>query len=220
MRPLGLVLTVCLLAIMAGPAAADPRASADQPPIARWFIPFPEKRKQEMAAYSRRHYGIDSYRLVDPKVIIEHVAVTRTARAVYNTFAIDRPDVGLHELPQVCAHYVVDRDGTIYQLVSLRLMCRHAIGMNYTAIGIEHVGMTDGDVLSHKRQLRASWALTTWLRCHYGIPIGDVIGHNEIRSSRYHRERVAKIRNDVHSDMRPATMRRYRAALARRSCVG
>ena len=36
---------------------------------------------------------------------------------------------------------MIDRDGTIYQLVPLAIMCRHTVGLNYTAIGIEHVGI-------------------------------------------------------------------------------
>ncbi len=195
------------------------RATVAAPRIVSWRIPFPAKRKRQMARYARRHYGVSSYRLRNPRVIVEHVSVTRTARAVYNIFAKNVPDSGLNELPQVCTHFVVARNGTIYQLVSLRLMCRHAIGMNYTSIGIEHVGFKDSDVRGNKRQWRASLALTNWLRCHYGIRPRDVIGHNEILSSPYHRERVAKIRDDIHDDMKPRTMRRYRAAIGRRGCA-
>ena len=89
-----------------------------------------------MAAYARRHYGIHSYKLVDPHVIVEHVAVAASAAATRNTFVPDRPDPELHELPGLCAHFVVDRDGTVFQLVSVRIMCRHTVGLNWTAIGI------------------------------------------------------------------------------------
>src|SRR4051795_4529456 len=91
-------------------------AAVPQPTNVQRPIPFPARRKQEMAAYARRHYGIDSYRLRDPKVIVEHYTVTRTFQQTYKTFAPDRPDPELHELPATCSHYVIDRDGTIYQL--------------------------------------------------------------------------------------------------------
>ena len=188
------------------------------PAIHQWRIPFPQKRKDEMAAYARRHYGIDSYRLRNPKVIVEHVAVASSAAATRNTFVPDRPDPELHELPGICSHFVVDRDGTIYQLVSLRLMCRHTVGLNYTAIGIEHAGFTDGDVLGDKRQLTASLRLTAWLRCRYGISIRNVIGHNESLSSPYHRERVARLRNQTHGDMKRASMEIYRRKLRAFNC--
>jgi N-acetylmuramoyl-L-alanine amidase len=189
------------------------------PAIHQWRIPFPQKRKDEMRAYARRHYGINSYVLARPKVIVEHVAVASSAAATRNTFVPDRPDPELHELPGTCAHFVVDRDGTIYQLVSVKLMCRHTVGLNYTAIGIEHVGDSDQAVLGNRRVLRASLALTTWLRCRYGIAVKNVIGHNESLTSPYHRERVASLRNQTHGDMRKASMDVYRGKLAQRSCT-
>jgi N-acetylmuramoyl-L-alanine amidase len=188
--------------------------SAPEPTIVRKPIPFPAKRKHEMAAYAKRHYGIDSYRLRDPHVIVEHYTVTPTFQATWNTFAPDVPDSELHELPGTCSHFVIDRDGTIYQLVPLSIMCRHTVGLNYTAIGIEHVGSSDAEVLRNKRQMAASLRLTRWLRCRYGIAVKNVIGHNESLSSPYHRENVARLRTQTHADMTHATMVRYRRQLS------
>jgi N-acetylmuramoyl-L-alanine amidase len=188
------------------------------PAIHQWRIPFPQQRKEEMRAYARRHYGINSYTLAKPKVIVEHVAVAASAAATRNVFVPDRPDPELHELPGVCSHFVVDRDGTIYQLVSLKLMCRHTVGLNYTAIGIEHAGFKDSDVLGDKRQLAASLRLTAWLKCRYGIRLSNVIGHNESLSSPYHRERVARLRNQTHGDMNHASMQAYRRKLRALDC--
>jgi N-acetylmuramoyl-L-alanine amidase len=198
------------------PRPATP--ASRKPHIVHKPIPFPAKRKAEMAAYAKRHYGIGSYRLVSPHVIVEHYTVTPTFRATYDTFAPDTPDPELHELPNVCSHFVIDSDGTIYQLVPLRLMCRHTVGLNYTAIGIEHVGDSDAAVLGNRRVLRASLALTNWLRCRYGIAVKNVIGHNESLTSPYHRERVAALRNQTHGDMRKASMDVYRRKLSKLSC--
>jgi beta-N-acetylhexosaminidase len=194
------------------------RVDALRPPIVQRPIPFGAARKREMAAYARRHYGIDTYRLRDPHVIVEHLTVTSSIDATYNVFAPDRPDPELHELPGTCSHFVVGRDGTIVQFVPLSIMCRHTVGLNWTAFGIEHVGSRDADVLGNPRQLRASLALTRWLRCKYGIRVRDVIGHNESLSSPYHRERVARLRHQTHGDWVRASMRRYRAMLRRLPC--
>jgi N-acetylmuramoyl-L-alanine amidase len=188
------------------------------PAIHQWRIPFPPHRRDEMRAYARRHYGINSYTLTKPKVIVEHVAVAASAAATRNVFVPDRPDPELHELPGVCSHFVVDRDGTIYQLVSLKLMCRHTVGLNYTAIGIEHAGFKDSDVLGDNRQLAASLRLTAWLECRYGIRLSNVIGHNESLSSPYHRERVARLRTQTHGDMTHASMQVYRRKLRALDC--
>ena len=200
--------------VAAALAAASP---APKPPI-RWDpIPFPARRKHEMRLYARRHYGIDDYRLRNPRVVVEHVTETATYQETFNTFAPDVPDVELHELPGVCSHFVIDRAGGIHQLVPLGLMCRHTVGLNLTAIGIEHVGTSDGQVMSDARQLAASVRLTCWLRGRYRIALRDVIGHNESLSSPYHHERVAALRRQTHDDMQHATMTRYRAAI-RRAC--
>src|SRR5207237_9440271 len=115
-----------LLGAAAGEASEAERppmhtSSAPRPPIVQSRIPFGAKRKAEMRRYARRHYGIDTYALRNPKVIVEHFTGTDSYSATYQTFAVDRPDVELHELPGVCAHFVIDRRGVIHPLVSLRI---------------------------------------------------------------------------------------------------
>ena len=123
-----------------------------KPPIVQKPIPFGAARRAETAAYARRHYGIDSWRLRSPHVIVEHYTATTTFAPVWSTFAADTPDPELGEKPGTCAHFVVDTDGTIYQLVPLTTMCRHTVGLNWTAIGIEHVGTSDASILENPRQ--------------------------------------------------------------------
>jgi N-acetylmuramoyl-L-alanine amidase len=186
-----------------------------RPAIVNRLIPFGPKRKRQMAAYSQRHYGERTWRLRHPRVIVEHVAQTSSAAAVYNTFAPDVADPELGELPNVCAHFVVSPTGRILQLVNLRTRCRHTVGLNWTAIGIEHVGYGDGDVLGNRRELRASLRLTRYLRCRFRIRLRNVIGHAESLNSPYHRERVAALRDHTHGDWRHASMRTYRRKLHR-----
>jgi N-acetylmuramoyl-L-alanine amidase len=166
-----------------------------------------------MAAYSERHYGEHTWRLRHPRVIVEHWAEAGTAASVYNTFAPDHPDPELHELPNVCSHFVVSGSGRIYQLVSTRVRCRHTVGLNWTAIGIEHTGFSDAEVLGNRREMHASLALTQYLRCRFQIKLRNVIGHAESLSSPYHRERVASLRNQTHGDWRHASMQVYRRRL-------
>ncbi|HEX8856337.1 MAG TPA: peptidoglycan recognition family protein [Thermoleophilaceae bacterium] len=201
------------LAAAGAPTHGAHPAAAVNPPIVQKRIPFGAKRKAEMRRYARRHYGIDSFSLTNPKVIVEHFTATNSFASAWNTFARDVPDVELHELPGVCSHFIVDRDGTIYQLVSTRIMCRHTVGLNYTAIGIEHVGTSDASVMGDRAQLRSSLALTRWLQQHYGILTRNVIGHAESLSSPYHHEDVARLRNQTHGDMQHATMVKYRRKL-------
>ncbi|HEY8779833.1 MAG TPA: N-acetylmuramoyl-L-alanine amidase [Solirubrobacterales bacterium] len=195
---------------VAGRAAAS---SVPRPAITRKLIPFPPHRRREMAAYSKRHYGKAKWRLTNPHVIVEHISVTDGISALYNTFAPDHPDPELHELPNVCSHFGVGSNGRIYQFVRLDTRCRHTVGLNYTAIGIEHVGFKDADVLGNARQLHASLRLTQYLRCRFGIKIRNVIGHNESLSSPYHLELVPSLKHQTHGDWKHASMQIYRRKL-------
>ncbi len=173
-----------------------------------------------MALYSLRHYGEYTYVLSRPKVIVEHYTETATAQEAFNTFAPDVPDSEFHELPNTCAHFLVEPTGRIDQLVPLSLRCRHTTGLNWTAIGIENVGFSDQAILGDPQQLAASLRLTRWLRCRYAIALKNVIGHNESLTSPYHRDRVPAFQHQTHSDWRHADMVRYRAQLARLPCPG
>ncbi len=211
-----LALLSALLLSQAAPASAPLRRErVARPPITLKPIPYGPKRKREMAVYSERHYGEHTWRLRHPHVIVEHMAETSTVASVYNTFAPDVPDVELHELPNVCSHFVIGSSGRIFRLVNLRTRCRHTVGLNWTAIGIEHVGFADGDALGNRRELGASLHLTQWLRCKFHIPVRDVIGHAESLSSPYHRERVPSLRDQTHGDWRHASMQIYRRQLRR-----
>jgi beta-N-acetylhexosaminidase len=198
--------------------AADSRARAPlvKPHIVWDPIPFGARRKAETAAYVRRHYGSfmkPTWRLVHPHVIVIHFTVTPSFSATFNTFAPDVPDSELHELPGTCAHFVIDTSGVIHQLVALNTICRHTVGLNWTAIGIEHVGYSDAQVMDDRRELGASLRLVRYLRCRFHITVANVIGHNESLRSPYHHEDVPSLRSQTHSDFDRADMQVYRSKL-------
>jgi N-acetylmuramoyl-L-alanine amidase len=184
------------------------------PPIVHDPIPFGPQRIAETRAYAIRHYGLHRARLIAPKVIVEHMTENTSFGETFNTFAPDVPDIELHELPGTCAHFVIDPRGTIHQLVSLKWICRHTVGLNWTAIGIEHVGFRETGVLNNLKMLRASLTLTRWLQARYGIADKNVIGHAESLSSPYHHEGVARLRTQTHGDWPRRFMVTYRRDLA------
>jgi beta-N-acetylhexosaminidase len=198
--------------VLAVALAAVALVAPPRPHIVWKPIPFGAARLSETTAYSQRHYGIRS-NVLHPQAIVEHVTATSTFSSAYNTFAADVPDGELHQLPGTCAHFIVDRDGTIYQLVRTNVMCRHTVGLNWAAIGIEHVGLSDAQVLGDAAQMRSSLALTVWLMARYHVPLANVIGHNESLSSPLHKELYAPWRCQTHADWRRADMLVYRAKL-------
>jgi hypothetical protein len=202
-------LLTALTLVLGGATGSVPR-----PPIVQKPIPFTAQRKAETAGYAKRHYGIDSWRLVHPHVIVEHYTASDSFSSAWSTFAADTPDSELHELPGTCAHFVIDTDGTIYQLVPTTVICRHTVGLNYTGIGIEHVGTSDQEILSNPRQLAASLKLTLWLMATDHIQLRNVIGHNESLTSPYHHELYPAWRCQTHGDWTHADMQVYRARLA------
>ena len=204
------IASAALAAALAAPAV---QAGAPRPAIVWKPIPFSAARKVETAAYSKRHYGIGAWRLPHPTVIVEHYTASSTFGSAFATFSADVPDGELNELPGICTHFVIDTDGTIYQLVPLGVRCRHTVGLNWTAIGIEHVGTSDAQILGNPRQMASSLRLTAWLMSRYRVNLGDVIGHNESLTSRFHRELYPAWRCQTHADWPKSAMDVYRARL-------
>jgi beta-N-acetylhexosaminidase len=217
---MGVITTLAAVALALPGVGAQPpvhAAAVVKPRIVNSWIPFGPIRKRQMTAYAVRHYGKHT-NLLTPRVLVEHWTQSTDYASAYNTFAPDKPDVELGELPGTCAHFIVDTNGTIHQLVPLRYMCRHTVGLNDRAIGVENVGMSDAQIMGNRRQLTATVKLARWIRCTYNIEIRDIIGHNESLRSRFHHERVRYLRTQTHDDMRRSTMNRFRKIVARQSC--
>src|SRR5262245_29825326 len=216
-------LVIALLALTAvvgagSSAAAGPRAVSSavaKPPIHQMLIPYPKKRKREMAAYSKHHYGQYKWRLNNPHLIVIHYAEAGSIAAIFNTFKPDVPDVEFHELPNVCSHYAVSATGGVYKFVPPTIRCRHTVGLNWTAIGVEHVGFSDWDILNRPAQLNGSLHFIHWLRCRFGIPVSNVIGHSQSLSSPYYKELDPRFQGQTHGDWNHADMQVYRADLAK-----
>ncbi len=196
---------------VAGPTSNGAAVKRLRPDVMWKRIPYGHHRRRQMAAYSRRHYGTWSWHLTDPRVVVQHYTDGTSFSSAWNTFAANSRHNG--ELPGTCAHFIIDTDGTIYQLVPLEIRCRHAVGMNWTSVGIEHVGTSDHQVLSNRAQMRSSLRLTVWLMARFGINVGNVIGHAETLRSRYHREHYRSWRCLVHADFPRRAMRKYRSRL-------
>ena len=188
-----------------------------KPRITEDRIPYGPTRLRQMAGYAYRHYGIRSHRL-HPKLIVLHFTASGAGSypGVHAEFASDAPNMG--ELPGVCAHFVVDQDGTNYQQASLKVMCRHAIGVNDRAIGIEMIQAqgssshwADQQILHRRPQIRSVLRLVRWLMFRYDIPKSRVIGHAMVNDSPFFHDREGW-RND-HTDWQRADVLELRRRL-------
>ena len=189
---------------------------APKPAIHPDPIAYGNDRKRQMARYSERHYGKRAWRLRDPQVIVLHFTATDSYSAVWNTFNANTPSLG--ESPGVCSQYVIDQDGTINQLVPPDIRCRHTIGLNQTAIGIEMVQSTgqgshwaDQQILNRRKQVGAALRLVRWLQDRYGIPAHEVIGHSMANNDRYFKDLEGWV-ND-HTDWLKRDVKEFRRRL-------
>lgn len=76
----------------------------------------------------------------------------------------------------VSAHFLVDRDGTIYQLMPDNWLARHTIGLNHLALGVENIGGPRHPLT--EQQLEANAWLVRRLVSKYPA-IRFLIGHHE-----------------------------------------
>lgn len=110
-------------------------------------IQFDKERIKLMRQYQLTHYGINSKSIkIEPKMIVLHwtcIAALSVNFRVFNSTALPSNSPRRKDLPgdlNVSSHFLVDRDGSIYQLMPDDWMARHVIGLNHNAIGIENIG--------------------------------------------------------------------------------
>jgi len=174
--------------------------------------------------YARQHYGEATAVLTNPQMIVVHFVTIPTLQKSLDFFRparIDhqiRSDIAGGGEVNVSAHYLVDRDGTLYQLAGEDDLCRHIIGFNHTAIGIENVAVDADDLTT--AQLEANAALISRI-VQRQPSIRYLLGHHEYRDRslphyQLYREVDPTYRFTNKVDPGPLFMTRLRALLDQR----
>ncbi len=152
-----------------------------QPKIIQKPVVFDQLRTELSLAYlKKRHNLVQKTPAIKPKMIVLHWTASRSLMGAFNAFnpsvlpSSRRAIAGASKL-NVSAHYLVDRNGSIYQLLPDTVFARHVIGLNYCAIGIENVGSNKYPLTT--AQLKANEQLVRYLCQRY--PIQYLIGHYE-----------------------------------------
>ncbi|MDQ1263586.1 MAG: N-acetylmuramoyl-L-alanine amidase [Campylobacterota bacterium] len=149
-------------------------------------IDFSKARVELTKRYIKEHYGldVDSIKIVPKIIVVHHTAIddfyesfSRLSPAVLPT---KRADIYDGSMLNVSAHFLIDRDGTIHQLMPPDYMARHVIGLNYNSIGIENVGGESSKDNLTNEQLRANIELIRELKRMFPS-IEYLIGHYEYR---------------------------------------
>lgn len=138
------------------------------------------RTKLSLDYLKRRHALVQDEPTIKPSMIVLHWTASKSLMGTYNAFNKSILPSGRKNLTgasslNVSSHFLVDRDGTIYQLLPDTTFARHVIGLNYCAIGIENVGSNDYPLT--KAQLLANEKLVRYLAKKYSIKY--LIGHYE-----------------------------------------
>ncbi|MFY0576753.1 N-acetylmuramoyl-L-alanine amidase [Cystobacter fuscus] len=89
----------------------------------------------------------------------------------------------------VSAHYMLDRDGKIYQLVGDEKRARHAgkgelhgvpTDVNGRSIGIEIVNDGSGKTPFTDAQYKSLTQLVGYLKQEYKVPANNILGHKDV----------------------------------------
>ncbi|NNE28950.1 MAG: N-acetylmuramoyl-L-alanine amidase [Saprospiraceae bacterium] len=145
-------------------------------------IIFDQERKELSLEYLENRYGLDQNEAtIIPKMVVIHWTAIPTLEKSFAAFYESklpnfRPEIASASALNVSVQYLIDRDGTIYQLLPDNTFCRHVIGLNHCSIGIENVGNGDTHPLTDA-QLKSNIKLIRQLAKKH--PIEYVIGHHE-----------------------------------------
>ncbi|GGF19041.1 N-acetylmuramoyl-L-alanine amidase [Echinicola rosea] len=144
-------------------------------------VKFDEERKQLTLEYLASHYGlVQDEPTIDPRMVVLHWTAIPDLERSYDAMNPvrlpgSREGIAAAGALNVSAHYLIDRDGTIFRQLPDTIMARHVIGLNHCAIGVENVGGAKAPLT--KAQVKANEALVRHLKRKY--PIDYVIGHYE-----------------------------------------
>ena len=169
----------------AAPVVPIDAAPAPLATIKDWPIAWPPSRDAAMVAYRRAHNDpAATDTVIVPRMIVLHYTAGGSAEGTKRYFDNLHMEKSRATLAKggdvnVSAHFLVDRDGTIFRLVPETRMARHAIGVNHVAIGVENVGDEDRWKLTDA-QVAANVALIRDLAARH--PIELLAGHHEVRS--------------------------------------
>ncbi len=143
-------------------------------------------RKLELTKdYCKKNYGFSDYLLDSPKmIVIHHTVIPALAQTIdlfkQDELASNRRFINRFSPLNVGIHYVIDRDGSIYNLLPDTIIARHIIGFNHVSIGIENVAATKDDLT--KEQLKSNVELVKALK-YIHPTIKFLIGHDEYNKS-------------------------------------
>lgn len=153
----------------------------NEPKIINKPIDYSAERVRLSLEYLKDHHGlVQKTATIVPKMIVLHYTAGGNVESNFKYFNKTNLESGRSTLKKqsnlnVSSQFIIDRDGTIYQLMEPTQFARHTIGLNYCAIGVENIG-SKKEPLTDK-QIAANVQLVRYLTQKYKIEY--LIGHSE-----------------------------------------
>lgn len=169
---------ICLLVFMLMGFAS---AQKNELKIINKSINYSEERIRLSLEYLKEHHGlVQKTPTIVPKMIVLHYTAGGNVESNFKYFNKTHLENARNTLKRqstlnVSSQFIIDRDGTVYQLMEPNQFARHTIGLNYCAIGIENIG-SKKEPLTDK-QVSANTQLIRYLTQKYKIEY--LIGHSE-----------------------------------------
>lgn len=156
-------------------------AQKTEPKIINKPINYSAERVALSLEYMKEHHGLaQKTPTIVPKMIVLHYTAGGTVESNYKYFNKTHLESARNTLKKqstlnVSSQFIIDRDGTIYQLMKPDMFARHTIGLNYCAIGVENIGSKKQPLTD--KQVTANAHLVRYLSQKYKIEY--LIGHSE-----------------------------------------
>ncbi|MEW6279959.1 MAG: peptidoglycan recognition family protein [Candidatus Eremiobacterota bacterium] len=129
--------------------------------------------KPQIQAYSKRHYGEDTWQLRPTCIVLHYTAGTSFPWNLVNTGSF------LGERPGLASHYVID-GARVWQILPPDVRSRGAFGINHRAINIEMVAADAADLARRPRTLESCARLCGDLMERFSIPLEKIYSHQDV----------------------------------------
>lgn len=125
---------ICALLVL---MACFTKAQSNELKIISKPIDYSRERINLSLDYLKIHYNmVQNSPTISPKIIVLHYTAGGTVETNYKYFNRTHLESARNTLKKqstlnVSSQFIVDRDGTVYQLMEPNLFARHTIGLNY-----------------------------------------------------------------------------------------
>lgn len=150
-----------------------------------------ESWKPQIQAYSKRHYGEDTWKLEPTCIVLHYTAGKSFPWNLVNSGSF------LGERPGLASHYIID-GSKVWEVLPPTVRSRAAYGINHRAINIEMVAADASDLAGRPQTLKSCATLCRYLMNRFSLPVDKIYSHQDV--SAMDPSLVPEVRDRVNSE--------------------